>query len=454
MAAIFVHKQLFRRGIFMSCLFSPLLKRAVCWLLMFFATFSCFAQKPGESMPEWKEGILDIHHINTGRGNSSFVRMPDGTTLLIDAGELSPLDARTFTPRNAALVPDSSRKPYEWIVDYIKQAAPGILHLDYAMITHYHDDHFGAWYPSAPRSSSGKFIRTGITGVGDILPVKTLFDRGAPGYSYPYDLKESAKEYGGGEVEFGETMKNYFLFIDEMKQKGMKLEKLRAGSNSQVVPITKPGNSARFVVQNIKVNGECWTGKDSSVLQLFPQYKASDRSTWPDENALSLAMLIQYGPFRYYTGGDNPGMLFTGTPAWRDVETPIAKAIGQVDVATMDHHGNRDAVNENQIKTLQPRVWVGQSWSSDHPGHEVLIRIMNQHLYKGPRDLFATNMLESNRLVIGPAIDHSYKSQQGHIMLRVTPGGNEYYIIILDDNNPERKIESVFGPYTSKGSIK
>ena len=170
-------------------------------------------------------------------------------------------------------------------------------------------------------------------------------------------------------------------------------------------------------------------------------------------NFASLVFTIHYGPFIYYSGGDCPGNVFYGDAAWRDVETPVAKAIGEVDIATLDHHGNRDAVNEFQIKTFKPSVWIEQVWSSDHPGHEVLIRLTTPYLYKAPRDLFATNMLEANKLVIGPLIDKSYKSQQGHIVVRVLPGGNDYYVIILDDSNKEMLVKKVFGPYRSKAKL-
>lgn len=443
----------------MSCFFSSM-RLLVSQAVLFFATL-CKSQAatkpdttwmpyPGDPMPAWQSGFLDIHHINTGRGNAAFVHMPDGTSLLIDAGELSPLDPRTHTPRNAAPKPDSSRKPFEWIADYIRMAAPEMQQLDYALLTHFHDDHFGAWYPAAPESKSGKFQLTGITGLGDRIRIGTLIDRGAPDYNYPYAMRLSSEKNGGGEIRFGETMANYFRFIDEKKAEGMKLEALKAGSHSQIVLRYKKDAYPDFVVQNIKSNDRCWTGQDTSTLSLFPQYRAWDQQSWPDENALSLALLIRYGTFRYYTGGDNPGMLNLGTPAWRDTETPMAMAVGEVDVATMDHHGNRDAINENQVRLLKPRVWIGQSWSSDHPGHEVLLRMLSPHLYKGPRDLFATNMLEANRLVIGPLIDRAYQSQQGHILLRVKPGGSAYALIILDDSDAQRRVKSVFGPYTSK----
>ncbi|MGC4036863.1 MAG: hypothetical protein QM764_12970 [Chitinophagaceae bacterium] len=195
------------------------------------------------------------------------------------------------------------------------------------------------------------------------------------------------------------------------------------------------------------------TGKDSSTYQHFPPIDTANPKTWPDENSLSLVFAIHYGPFIYYSGGDCPGNIFYGDAPWRDVETPVAKAIGEVDIATLDHHGNRDAVNEFQIKTFKPTVWIEQVWSSDHPGHEVLIRLTSPYLYKAPRDIFATNMLEANRLVIGSLIDNSYKSQQGHIVVRVLPGGNDYYVIILDDSNKEMLVKKVFGPYRSKSKL-
>ena len=147
-----------------------------------------------------------------------------------------------------------------------------------------------------------------------------------------------------------------------------------------------------------------------------------------------------------------PAMYFLGDAPWRDVETPVAKVVGEVDVATMDHHGNRDAVNEFQVKTFKPRVWIQQTWTADHPGHEVLVRATSPYLNETKPDLFATNIMEATKVVIGPLVDNSYKSQQGHIVVRVLPGGKSYYVIILDDSNEESGVKGVFGPYTSKGT--
>ena len=123
--------------------------------------------------------------------------------------------------------------------------------------------------------------------------------------------------------------------------------------------------------------------------------------------------------------------------------------MGAVDVATLNHHGNRDSQNVFYIKSIRPRVWIQQNWSSDHPGEEVLRRITSKELYPGDRDIFSTVMLQPNKDVIGERLNE-YKSQNGHIVLRVDKGGSTYKIFILNDSSEEREILSKHGPYASR----
>src|SRR3982751_5189516 len=59
----------------------------------------------GRPLPAWQKGYLDLHHINTGRGNAAFYIFPDGTTMLLDAGELDPSSPRTTSKRNTPIRP-------------------------------------------------------------------------------------------------------------------------------------------------------------------------------------------------------------------------------------------------------------------------------------------------------------------------------------------------------------
>lgn len=374
--------------------------------------------------------------------------MPDGTTMLVDAGELDPTDERTRGPRNAAMHPNDSKAAYQWIADYIRQFHPkrqdGVI--DYALVSHYHDDHFGSLHALAPTSAAGDYRLTGITGVGDQIRINKLIDRG---YNYPFDMKhDSVRQYanqvGGAALAEYEAMTNYWNFQEAHVRKGMKVEMLRAGNRDQITLVYNRPKYPTFSVVNVKANGTIWTGTGTGTIEWFP------KGTVPSENPLSLALRLDYGEFRYYTGGDNPGVADLGDPPYNDTGTPVARAVGEVDVAVMDHHGNRDSHNEYNVKTLRPRVWIEQVWSSDHPGHEVLRRVTSRYLYPSDRDLFATNMLEANRNVIGSLIDRSYRSTDGHILVRVEPGAKQYFIIILNDENEQREVKAVFGPYKTR----
>ena len=128
----------------------------------------------------------------------------------------------------------------------------------------------------------------------------------------------------------------------------------------------------------------------------------------------------------------------------------MAKAVGKVEVTTLNHHGNRDATNEFFVKTLDPKVVVQQSWCSDHPGQEVYQRLIYKDKNAESRDIFATNMHDETKVTYGPWFIDNYKSMQGHIVVRVYPRGNKYEVIILNDDSTELTVKEKFGPYNSK----
>ena len=171
-----------------------------CFIGTFFTLFSQIPRK-GDTTLSWAPGYLDLHHINTGRGSAAYYVFPDGTTMLFDAGELDPTYPRNKSPRNSVIRPNESKHPYEWIAHYINQVTPVGRRpvINYAILSHFHDDHMGLWYDGAPRSGKGDFVLTGITGIAELIPVEVLLDRGYPLYNIPVDMKSR---------EFEETMKN------------------------------------------------------------------------------------------------------------------------------------------------------------------------------------------------------------------------------------------------------
>ena len=380
----------------------------------------------GEKFPAWTDGYLDIHHINTGKGESSLFIMPDGTTLLVDAGATSRPKPRVTDPK-----PDGSRTPGEWISRYIQEMIPD-KRLDYILLTHFHDDHMGGGgnLDNARMSKSKTYKLSGITEVGENLQFRKIIDRGWPDYNYPQPLAQ-------------EGFKNYLQFLDwQIKTNGAVAEQFKVGDNRQLALLKNPDKYPGFEIRNIAANGHVWTGFGINERNFFPPLESVPGSL-PDENKCSIAFRLSYGKFDYFNGGD----LTTGeTGQWQDIETPVGIVTGPVEVCEVNHHAYYDAMGMQFIRSLRPRVFVMQTWVPSQPDGGVLNRILSTKTYSGPRDVFATNIMEVSKIVVGAALDN-LKSQQGHIVIRVNPGGENFMIYILDDSAESFMIKSIHGPY-------
>jgi hypothetical protein len=127
------------------------------------------------------------------------------------------------------------------------------------------------------------------------------------------------------------------------------------------------------------------------------------------------------------------------------VETPVARSVGPVEVALLDHHGYLDSTNAAWLTALRPRVLISHFWNAAHLSPTVMRRIWSTRLYPGPRDVFATNMMEATKIVGGPTLDKVHAP--GHVVVRVAPGGDRYTVIRLDDADESRRVLSVHGPF-------
>ncbi len=394
---------------------------------------SGFADEVGQEIAPWVPGTMEIHQISTGRGNAGLYIFPDGTTLLVDAGEIAKKTARHTPDR-----PDGTRPAGEWITRYIRHA---LRHepdpaLDYALLTHLHEDHMGEVVADTPVSGTGAYRLSGITEVGDKLRIGKIMDRGWPDYRYPAPQK-------------GAFVTNYQAFVKwQVANHAMAAEAFKPGRNDQVVLRHDAQKYPEFEFRNVGANGEIWTGAGTATQPCFPSLDQVPRADWPDENMCSISFRIRYGKFDYFNGGDLRGIPYEGFPQWHDVETPVAKAVGPVDAAILNHHGYVDTQNEFFVATLRPRVWVLSVWDAAHPTARVWNRLQSQRVYPGPRDVFATDAHEAALIVTGGL--NKLASRHGHIVIRVAAGGGEYRVLIVDDSNESHHITKICGPYPSK----
>jgi beta-lactamase superfamily II metal-dependent hydrolase len=387
----------------------------------------------GAPLPPWSRGTLDIHQISTGRGNAAFFVFPDGTTMIVDAGAAG--DGMTLADTDPR--PNATHTPGGWIVRYIERmtASQSPL-LDYAVITHFHADHMGQVTPSSAPSKSGKYKLTGITEVGDAIPIGTLIDRGMSYLPPPQN---------------DETIRNYRAFIGEQQTRGMKAETIRVGAAGQIVLRHEPEVFKTFEVRNVAADGQVWTGEGDNARSIFPPLASLAADDRPSENMCSIGLRIRYGRFAFFTGGDMPGVPDAGAPDWQSVETAVARVIGPTDVHVVNHHGSIDPESAFFLSTLRSAVMILPAWSVTHPSQDALKRMLTTRLYPGPHDVFVTTLREPTKASIGARVKE-LKADHGHIVVRVSSGGDRYQVFVLDDMSENPNVIAVYGPYESRSA--
>lgn len=406
-------------------------RRLLCFLLVCFQT-QLFAQlKVGDTYPDWKDGYMDIHHINTGRGECMFAILPDGTTMVIDAGEVGP------SPEVSDARPNDSKSAGEWIARYIARMMRPLPEkkLDYILLTHFHPDHMGDVHVARKKSNKGDFALKGVTELGTAIPFRKIVDRNWPDYNWPAPLSDDG------------SVQNYIRFVNWHVANGATAEQFQVGSHEQFALLRQADKYPEFEIRNIAANGRVWTGVRDEVRDHFPPLETIPADEIPDEDQCSAAIRISYGKFDYFSGGDIANADATGT--WRDIEKPVALSTGPVEVCKANHHGAHDAMGEAFLSAVRPRVILVQTWYAGQLENRGLQRMLAPSVYPGERDIFTTNLMEATRRVIGRRSDQ-LKSQRGHIVTRVHPGGDRYDIYILDDESESFRIKAIHGPYESR----
>ena len=409
---------------------------------LFLTVETACAQKPakeGKKITPWEEGYLDIHFINTCTGESHFIIMPDGTQMLVDVGGAVMDDELALVP-----IPDGSRRPGEWINRYISRCMKWTKNknIDYLSITHLHGDHIGTLPEGAPRSFKGNWRASSFADVLDNHKVGKLVDRGYPDYGYPtYTLDNK-------------HLDNYIKCARwHAATNGMKIERFVPGADDQFVLKYDAKAYPTFKIQNIAANGVVWTGKGMETVTAFPdgssfvgKGKADQPS--PSENSLSTVFKLSYGDFDYYAGGDvshNGDEYF----AWKDVETPVADAVGCVEVMKANHHGCWDANNDYILEKLSPLSIILTVWRTTQPTGGIA-KYFSPKVNGGNTDLFITHLEPETEEKLGADMAKVASKDDAHIVVRVNPDGKTYYIYVINVNGDSMKVTKAFGPYQSR----
>ena len=385
----------------------------------------------GEAYPKWSPGHFQIHTIYTGVAESQFLLFPDGTSLLIDCGDHP---ACNFGKHCVPILPDQTRHSGEWIARYVLRANPNGRNVDYMLLTHHHADHGGCVSFHAGKAPNGKYFLSGFGQAAEFLTFGTAIDRAWPDFADPMPLLPNG------------VVDNMRPLYEELARRGTSVEKFRLEKGSdQIRP--RHGKVAGFAVEPLCSNGRILL-PDGTVHDPLKEYFAEVNPKSFNENAMSIGMNFRFGKFAYYTAGDMQGFARMPDKRLIDLESDMAKAVGRVEVAKMNHHGH-ESMPKALVSALQAKVYTAGVWEQRHLTKGTMARLSDLSLYGDDlKPIFVPGILPSHRLEEDAgspwiAMSEPTCANGVHVVVDVQPDGAAYTVATVAAADESMRVLSV-----------
>jgi hypothetical protein len=315
---------------------------------------------------------LDIYWTDVEGGGATLIVTPAGESILIDSGNPGTRDAGRI--RRTAV--DIAR----------------LKKIDYYITTHFHMDHFG-----------------GAAQLSTLIPIGQVYDNGIPAHD---------PDFNPGDALWIVTSAPYRAFACDgrnLVSAGLVLP-LRQAAGSPWLALRCVASRQRLV--------DAPAGAAANSLAAENSHKDLART----DNDNSSAWVLDFGPFRFWDGGDLTWNLEGA------LVTPVNR-VGQIDVYQVDHHGLDFSNNPVLIHTLAPTVSVmnngitkGTAKSTvnglrSSPGIQAMYQVHKNLRKADPEDNTADEFI-ANLSGDPNTCDANY------IMLSVDPGAGSYTITI------------------------
>lgn len=255
------------------------MKRLIFAALALFLALPCVAQQK----------TLDIYFIDVEGGQATLFVTPQHESLLIDTGW-----------------PGHESRDAKRIVEAAKLA--GLTKIDYAILTHYHDDHVG-----------------GVPQLLALMPVGTFFDHGPLFEQCPTCVTD------------------YNAYLEQVRAGKTKRVTVKAG---QALPLH--GIDVQVLTANGVINTASLPGAGAANAYCESSEIRPDDQT---ENGRSVGVLLQFGRFRATDLGDL---------TWdkeRALMCPVNR-IGAVSLLIVSHHGWNQSSSPAYVDAVRPEVAI------------------------------------------------------------------------------------------------
>lgn len=373
--------------------------------------------KPGKMLPDWRKGQMDIHFINSETGECMFIIFPDGTTMVVDAGE-------TVVKSN----PKGNTPAYRIYANYIRHFLPatGSDHVDYALLTHMHIDHFGD--TRCAGTTADGYAHVGMSALYDEIGFDRIVDRAYP--SYGADTTIFFRTQAGKGNTSG-CASDWIGFVNHAVRHGCVAERFAIGSDAQFSMCRGGDGKYDFKVLNVVSNGKClYRNGDGSITTKVARVNS--------ENAASCGVHMKFGNFDFLACGD-----LTGPP--QNLLAGYLKSFSpSIELFKANHHLHHNAWGSGMTKCgFRPDATVSFSWCMTDEKHFPVSMIDKVALLT---DLYATSPKSADEY---PESYGKMKDYGGHFVARVFKDGR-FYIFKLSDDETDFIVKSVHGPYRSR----